>query len=44
VLLDDLTIAELERRLGVVIEVFPADPWGLWDILETLSLERGGKE
>ena len=43
-LLDDLTIAELERRLGLVIEVFPAEPWGLWDILETLALERGGKE
>ena len=43
-LLDDLTIAELERRLGLMIEVFPAEPWGLWDILETLALERGGKE
>jgi putative radical SAM enzyme (TIGR03279 family) len=44
ILLDDLTITELERRLGVVIEVFPAEPWGLWDILETLTLERDGKE
>ena len=43
-LLDDLTIGELEQRLDVVIEVFPAEPWGLWDILETLALERGGKE
>jgi putative radical SAM enzyme (TIGR03279 family) len=43
-LLDDLTIAELEQRLGQVIEVFPAEPWGLWDILETLALERGGRE
>jgi NifB/MoaA-like Fe-S oxidoreductase len=43
-LLDDLTIAELERRLAVEIEVFPAEPWGLWDILETLALERNGKE
>jgi hypothetical protein len=44
VLLDDMTISELERRLGVQVEVIPADPWGLWDILETLALEQGEKE
>lgn len=44
VLLDDMTISELERRLDVKVEVIPADPWGLWDILETLALEQGEKE
>jgi NifB/MoaA-like Fe-S oxidoreductase len=43
-LLDDLTIAELQRELAVPVEIFATDPWGLWDILETLALERGGKE
>lgn len=43
-LLDNVTLDELERRLKVQVEVFPADPWGLWDILETLALEEGGKE
>lgn len=43
-LLDDMTIDELGRRLGVRIEVAPADPWGMWDILETLALEQGERE
>jgi putative radical SAM enzyme (TIGR03279 family) len=43
-LLDDVTVDELERRLGVRIEVVPAEPWGIWDMLETLALERGDKE
>lgn len=44
VLLDDLTTDELARRLGVGVETFPADPWGLWDLLETLALEGAAKE
>jgi len=44
VLLDDMTVEELERHLGVRVEIVPADPWGLWDILETLALEQGKKE
>ena len=43
-LLDDLTIADLERELAVTVETFAPDPWGLWDILETLALERAGTE
>ncbi|MCM2264670.1 MAG: DUF512 domain-containing protein [Desulfuromonadales bacterium] len=43
-LLDDMTIDEVERCLGVRVEVVPADPWGIWDILETLALEQGEKE
>ncbi|NJC87375.1 MAG: DUF512 domain-containing protein [Desulfuromonas sp.] len=43
-LLDDMTVDELERQLGARIEVIPADPWGIWDILETLALEQGDKE
>ncbi len=44
VLLDDLTTDELGRRLGLAVETFPADPWGLWDLLETLALEGAAKE
>ncbi len=40
-LLDDLSVADLEQKLDVQIEVVAADPWGLWDTLETLALERG---
>lgn len=40
VLLDDVTVAELGSRLKVRIEVFQADPWGLWDILDTLDTEQ----
>jgi putative radical SAM enzyme (TIGR03279 family) len=43
-LLDDLTVDELERRLDVRVEVVPADPWGIWDILETLALEGRNEE
>lgn len=39
-LLDDVTCDDIERRLGVRVEVIPAEPWGIWDILETLALER----
>jgi len=44
VLLDDVTCEELERRLGARVEVIPAEPWGLWDLLETLALEQGERE
>lgn len=40
-LLDDMTVEELERVLDLRIEVIPADPWGLLDTLETLALEQG---
>jgi putative radical SAM enzyme (TIGR03279 family) len=43
-LLDDLTVLDLERQLGVRVETFPPDPFGLWDLLETLALERDDKE
>lgn len=43
-LLDDLTPFEIGRQLGVRVETFPPGPWGLWDTLETLALERGDKE
>lgn len=44
VLLDDVAIDELENRLDIRVEIVPAEPWGFWDILETLALERGGRE
>lgn len=44
VLLDDMTVDELARRLATQVEIVPADPWGLWDVLETLALEQGEKE
>ena len=40
-LLDDMTVEELERVLNLRVEVIPADPWGLLDALETLALEQG---
>lgn len=43
-LLDDMTVEELERQLGVRVEIVPAEPWGIWDMLETLALEQGEKE
>jgi NifB/MoaA-like Fe-S oxidoreductase len=43
-LLDDMTVDELERCLGTRVEIVPADPWGMWDILETLALEQGERE
>lgn len=39
VLLDDLAVDDLALQLNVRVEVFPADPYGLWDILDTLDLE-----
>jgi hypothetical protein len=39
-----MTVEELARQLEIAIEVVPVEPWGLWDILETLALERGRKE
>lgn len=43
-LLDDTTVEDLESCLGARVEVVPAEPWGIWDILETLALEQGEKE
>jgi putative radical SAM enzyme (TIGR03279 family) len=43
-LLDDLTPVDIGLQLGIQVETFPAGPWGLWDTLETLALERGNKE
>ncbi|MBW2478245.1 MAG: DUF512 domain-containing protein [Deltaproteobacteria bacterium] len=39
VLLDDLRLDELGRRLGVDVEVIPSDPWGLWDMLDVIADE-----
>jgi len=39
VFLDDLRLMDLADRLQVEVEVVPADPWGLWDMLETLNDE-----
>jgi putative radical SAM enzyme (TIGR03279 family) len=44
VLLDDMSIEELAGRLAATIEVVAAEPWGIWDMLETLAQERGSKE
>jgi putative radical SAM enzyme (TIGR03279 family) len=44
VLLDDMSIEELAGRLDASVEVVAAEPWGLWDMLETLALEEGSKE
>ncbi len=41
VFLDDVSIDDLVERFDKQIEVFAADPWGLWDMLDTLSLELG---
>ena len=40
VFLDDMRIGELAGRLGVEVEVVGTDPWGLWDMLDTLAMER----
>ena len=37
--LDDLSISDLAVRLGVEVEVIPSDPWGIWDMLDTLAME-----
>ena len=39
VLLDDMNLADLATALEVRVETFPADPLGLWDLLDTLDLE-----
>ena len=39
--LDNFSISDLEDRLGVQVEVVAPDPWGVWDILDTLAMERG---
>mgnify|MGYP002477832070 CR=1 FL=1 len=39
VFLDDLRIPELAERLGVEVEIVPADPWGVWDMLEAIDAE-----
>lgn len=41
VFLDDVNIDDLVERFDKQVEVFAADPWGLWDMLDTLSLELG---
>jgi putative radical SAM enzyme (TIGR03279 family) len=41
VFLDDVSIDELVERFGKQVEVVAADPWGLWDMLDTLSMELG---
>jgi putative radical SAM enzyme (TIGR03279 family) len=37
--LDDICVSDLAEQLDVQVEVFVADPWGLWDMLDTLALE-----
>lgn len=41
VFLDDVSIDDLVARLDVQVEVVAADPWGTWDMLDTLSVEFG---
>ena len=41
VFLDDMSIDALVERFDKQVEVVAADPWGLWDMLDTLSLELG---
>jgi putative radical SAM enzyme (TIGR03279 family) len=40
VFLDDIRISDLEEHLNTQVEVVAADPWGLWDMLDTLAMER----
>jgi putative radical SAM enzyme (TIGR03279 family) len=37
--LDDVRTVDLAERLGVQVEVVAADPWGVWDMLDTLAIE-----
>jgi NifB/MoaA-like Fe-S oxidoreductase len=39
VFLDDVRIRDLAVHLQVEVEVIPSEPWGVWDMLETLSDE-----
>jgi putative radical SAM enzyme (TIGR03279 family) len=41
VFLDDVSIDELVERCDKQVEIVAADPWGLWDMLDTLSMEHG---
>jgi putative radical SAM enzyme (TIGR03279 family) len=41
VFLDDVSIVKLVERFDKQVEVVAADPWGLWDMLDTLSMELG---
>ena len=39
--LDDIRISTLTERLKVPVEVIASDPWGVWDMLDTLAMEYG---
>jgi len=39
VFLDDVRVRDLADRLQVEVEIIPSDPWGVWDMLETLDEE-----
>jgi len=39
VFLDDVRVDDVARELGVEVEVVPASPWGIMDMLETLAME-----
>ncbi|MDT8444109.1 MAG: DUF512 domain-containing protein [Desulfuromonadales bacterium] len=39
--LDDVRINDLSERLQVQVEVVASDPWGIWDMLDTLAMEYG---
>lgn len=39
VFLDDVRVRDLADQLKVEVEVIPSDPWGVWDMLETLDEE-----
>lgn len=39
--LDDVCIRDLADHLQVEVEVIPANPWGIWDMLDTLHEEFG---
>lgn len=39
--LDDVRISDLSDRLQLQIEVVASDPWGIWDMLDTLTMEYG---
>lgn len=40
-LLDDLSLADLERELGVPVQAVEDSPWGLYEALEELAAEAG---
>ena len=37
--LDDVRVQELAAQLQVEVEIVPANPWGIWDMLDTLNEE-----